>query len=189
MLRCQQCLREHALGTVFCDVCGTPLAQASDVPSLAIPGEGYVTPALRAPQDATPAMPVRRLATPKIAEPAAPAPPVAEEHPAGTQLRLRMSNGTMFHLHGRETYLIGRRDAPAHHMPDVDLADFNGAACGVSRRHAQIHVTPDGVFIEDLESRNETIHNGYRLMSHQRYPLADGDELRLGTILLLVIID
>jgi pSer/pThr/pTyr-binding forkhead associated (FHA) protein len=58
----------------------------------------------------------------------------------------------------------------------------------VSRQHAAIHVEPEGVFIEDLESLNETIRNGYRLLPRQRYPLTDGDELRLGSIVVLVVI-
>jgi len=68
------------------------------------------------------------------------------------------------------------------------LTEWNGAACGVSRQHAMIYVTEDGVWIEDLESLNETIRNEFRLMPRQRYPLEDGDELRLGSITLLVVI-
>lgn len=103
------------------------------------------------------------------------------------RIRLRLMNGKAFELAGKQNYVIGRRD-PNGQMPDVDLTDWNGAACGVSRQHAAIHVTAEGVSIEDLESLNETIRNGYRLLPHQRYPLQDGDELRLGSIALLVVI-
>jgi len=108
---------------------------------------------------------------------------------ATTQLRirLRLMNGKAFELAGKQDYIIGRRD-PNGKMPDVDLTDWNGAASGVSRQHAAIHVTAEGVSIEDLESLNETIRNGYRLLPRQRYPLQDGDELRLGSIALLVVI-
>jgi pSer/pThr/pTyr-binding forkhead associated (FHA) protein len=104
------------------------------------------------------------------------------------RLRLRLTTGKTFELAGKPRYLIGRRDPETHSSPDVDLADFNGAASGVSRQHAALHVASEGVFIEDLESLNETIRNGYRLLPRQRYPLADGDELRLGSITLLVVI-
>jgi FHA domain-containing protein/zinc ribbon protein len=109
---------------------------------------------------------------------------VAAAHP---RIRLRLMNGKTFELVGKQDYVIGRRD-PNGQMPDVDLSDWNGAACGVSRMHAAIHVTAEGVLIEDLESLNETIRNGYRLLPRQRYPLQDGDELRLGSISLLVVI-
>lgn len=103
------------------------------------------------------------------------------------RVRLRLMNGKAFELAGKLDYVIGRRD-PNGQMPDVDLTDWNGAACGVSRQHAAIHISADGVSVEDLESLNETIRNGYRLLPHQRYPLEDGDELRLGSIALLVVI-
>jgi pSer/pThr/pTyr-binding forkhead associated (FHA) protein len=104
------------------------------------------------------------------------------------RVRLRLSNGKTFELSGKAEYLIGRRDPGTNALPDVDLADWNGAASGVSREHAAIYVGPDGVFIEDRESLNETIRNDFRLLPRQLYPLKDGDELRLGTLMLLVVI-
>lgn len=103
------------------------------------------------------------------------------------RIRLRLMTGKAFELTGKQRYIIGRRD-PNGEMPDVDLTDWNGAASGISRQHAAIHVSSEGVSIEDLESLNETIRNGYRLLPRQRYPLEDGDELRLGSISLLVVI-
>ncbi|HEX8032702.1 MAG TPA: FHA domain-containing protein [Ktedonobacterales bacterium] len=138
-------------------------------------------------------------ATPLPAQPRQPASPGGpytlqsdKQSHAGTaatqsRIRLRLMNGKAFELTGKQDYVIGRRD-PNGTMPDVDLTDWNGAASGVSRQHAAIHVTAEGVSIEDLESLNETIRNGYRLLPHQRYPLQDGDELRLGSIALLVVI-
>src|SRR5579862_470713 len=93
---------------------------------------------------------------------------------------LRLPDGQLFELQGKPQYLIGRRDPANKVLPEVDLTDWNGAAAGVSRTHASIYMTPIGVYVEDLESRNETIHNGYRLLPRQRYRLDDGDELRLG---------
>ena len=51
----------------------------------------------------------------------------------------------------------------------------------VSRHHARIRVTGPGATIEDLESKNGTFVRGERLSS----PLAltDGDEIRLGSVL------
>jgi pSer/pThr/pTyr-binding forkhead associated (FHA) protein len=94
----------------------------------------------------------------------------------------------VFELSGQNTYLVGRRDIQAQLFPDVDLHAWDGANAGVSRRHLIIRVTGNVVSIEDLESRNSTIVNGYRLFSHQQYPLVDGDEIRLGDITLLATI-
>lgn len=106
---------------------------------------------------------------------------------AAPRIRLRLSSGKTFELAGKNRYLIGRRDPRRNLTPEVDLEDWNGAASGVSREHAMIYVTPEGVFIEDLESINETIVNNCRLLPRQRYPLADGEQLRLGSVTLWVV--
>jgi DNA-binding winged helix-turn-helix (wHTH) protein len=51
-------------------------------------------------------------------------------------------------------------------------------AAGVSRYHARIVVAQGAATIEDLGSKNGTFVRGERVMSA---PLADGDEIRLGT--------
>ena len=103
-------------------------------------------------------------------------------------VHIQLTNGKIFELKGKTSYVIGRTDPQKNETPDVDLADWNGAASGVSRKHAIIHVGPSGVFIEDTKSLNETIHNEFRLLPGQRYPLANGDNLRLGAITLLIVI-
>lgn len=110
---------------------------------------------------------------------------------------VRLSNGREYRLSGQSVYLIGRLDdSPArpdgqgpHRPPDVDLAPFHGRDSGVSRTHIRIHVRPDGVFVEDMDSLNETIHNGFRLKSNQLYPLRDRDEFILGRIALRVLFE
>jgi len=91
-------------------------------------------------------------------------------------------------LAGKTEYLLGRRDSQAGLTPDVDLTDWNGAASGVSRKHAILHVEDGVVSIEDLGSRNETVRNNTRLLSGKRYPLSSGDVIQLGVISLSVTI-
>lgn len=174
----------------------SPAANANGAAQAQVPGgqsrmRHTMTPQLpRA--DATPAMPVPTQPRAQASN-GIPYKLQADNqaHPAGVatkwRIRLRLMNGKAFELAGKNDYVIGRRD-PNAPTPDVDLTDWNGAASGVSRQHAAIHVSSEGVSIEDLESLNETIRNGYRLLPHQRYPLQDGDELRLGSISLLVVI-
>jgi DNA-binding winged helix-turn-helix (wHTH) protein len=54
-------------------------------------------------------------------------------------------------------------------------------ASSVSRRHAQVEVTESGAFLVDLASKNGTFHGKARV--HDRVSLADGDEIRIGTVL------
>jgi pSer/pThr/pTyr-binding forkhead associated (FHA) protein len=101
---------------------------------------------------------------------------------------LLLRDGTVFELPEGD-YLIGRRDQSNPDLvPEIDLTHWGGAAQGVSRQHARVTVSPAGVFIEDLGSSNRTLQNGYRLMKGQRYPLGNGDELRVGLVTLWVAI-
>jgi DNA-binding winged helix-turn-helix (wHTH) protein len=53
-------------------------------------------------------------------------------------------------------------------------------ASSVSRRHAEIVVAEEGASLRDLESKNGTFHGGSRV--RDSVPLADGDEIRIGTV-------
>jgi len=54
----------------------------------------------------------------------------------------------------------------------------------ISRRHARIVVSPEGATIEDLGSKNGTFLKEERVVG--RVPLADLDELRIGSVRLLL---
>lgn len=85
---------------------------------------------------------------------------------------------------GAET-IFGRRDPATGAMPDVDLTPFAGYRMGVSRRHAAIRFG-DGqsLHLWDLGSSNGTYLNGERLSAHRPYRVHDGDELRLGQMII-----
>lgn len=55
--------------------------------------------------------------------------------------------------------------------------DVRVVADGISRRHARLFETPDGWFVEDLDSVNGTFVNDFQVT---RSRLRDGDFLRLG---------
>ncbi|MEU8262436.1 FHA domain-containing protein [Micromonospora sp. NPDC048999] len=93
-----------------------------------------------------------------------------EEHPELMPL-LTVSGGAMRGLSfriGRDSQLIGR--APT---ADIVLADPH-----VSRRHATVQLTADGVCLTDLGSTNGTWLNDQRLTDSIQ--LTDGDVVRLG---------
>jgi DNA-binding winged helix-turn-helix (wHTH) protein len=55
---------------------------------------------------------------------------------------------------------------------------------GVSRRHARIRVDGAALVVEDLDSRNGTYVRGERISG--RAALADGDELRIGPVSMII---
>lgn len=86
--------------------------------------------------------------------------------------------------------IFGRRDPATGAMPDVDLTPFAGYRMGVSRRHAAIQNSDDeNLEVWDLGSSNGTFLNGQRLSAHRPYRLHNGDELRLGQMLIRVIFE
>jgi pSer/pThr/pTyr-binding forkhead associated (FHA) protein len=68
-----------------------------------------------------------------------------------------------------------------------EAADICVADPLVSRRHAVLEIyNPETILLKDLSSTNGTYHNG-RLIDHCK--LADGDEIRMGSSILNVLID
>jgi len=70
----------------------------------------------------------------------------------------------------RSKLLIGR----------ADECDIRPLSDEVSRRHCAVVVEPEGVFVEDLRSRNGTFVNGNRIEG--RVALSDGDMVRIGSL-------
>lgn len=96
------------------------------------------------------------------------------EVPQGPSLAIirGIRRGTILPIVLRET-LIGRIDT--NHIVLEDAA--------LSRIHARLWLTDDGVEVEDLGSRVGTIVNGLRIEG--RRVLADGDEIVLGETALI----
>ncbi len=80
--------------------------------------------------------------------------------------------GKVFPLQG--TVVIGRQTECEIPIPSEE----------VSRRHAELRVTPDGIMVEDLGSSNGTYVNDKRIT---RQLMKAGDELRLDTIRFLLL--
>ena len=85
-----------------------------------------------------------------------------------SQPRLMSSDGRSFNL-GERPLVIGR-------SPDVEMVinDSN-----VSRRHAELWRTNEGVAIRDLESTNGTFVNGHRVTA---VSLSPRDDITIGTL-------
>ena len=82
---------------------------------------------------------------------------------------------------------IGRLDPDTGEEPVVDLKDCKAIEKGVSRRHASIIRRDTGTLnLVDQDSDNGTYLNGQRLVPNQPRILRDGDEVRLGHLVLYV---
>lgn len=87
----------------------------------------------------------------------------------GVSLSLRMKPG--------ERRSLGRICPFTGVAPDIDLADMKALDLGVSRMHAELTYTPQGVFLMDLGSANGTFVNDVQI--NQAWPLVNGDVIRL----------
>lgn len=126
------------------------------------------------------AKPTRRVSTSRIfaVRPALPTlpeselpPEIASANPARDRLLLIVlagdDLGKVIRLNGPEL-VIGRGDASGGQIQDP----------GLSSKHARLRVLPDGVYIEDLGSKNGTYVDGTRVTAPRR--LKDGDRIGLG---------
>ena len=82
--------------------------------------------------------------------------------------------------------VIGRYDPDTSESPAVDLRNYGGTEKGVSRRHASIIRRDGALRIVDRGSPNGTYLNGQRLIAEQPRILRDGDDVRLGHLVLQI---
>lgn len=169
MITCPHCNYQNPEGNVLCIQCSMPL----DIDAIAAEAE-------RPTKDVTRVLDER---------------PVAANVPRWGTASLGAERKLLLHVRGFDTplvvplvgrLLLGRYDPQTDSAPDIDLEDYDGKQMGVSRRHAEIAVEEDGLKVMDLGSANSTYINGQRLIAHQERILRDGDELRLGQLVMRV---
>lgn len=156
---CSHCGQPLLFGTLFCPECGAPVLDP-----------GSTTQTLRRQ---------RAQASPHAEPQAAPGGAV-------NRVELHLSNGQVIPLRGTGEWTLGRKVGGS--AVDIDLSPYQAYEHGVSRIHAAVRVTPDGVFLIDLQSSNGTFLNGLRLRPHVPYPLRDRDKVLLGTLPLQVFL-
>ena len=174
---CPNCGAAVQIDDRFCDNCGHDLLPASGFPeSPQVPAAEPANPgSVLSITEHTDVEGDIVLRGEHIPDPDPVAAPLLLVQPSGTRLALPPN---------KEDYIIGREDPASGSYPDVDLVPFGGEEGGVSRRHARI--TRDGrqFFIEDLNSVNYTFVNKQKIPVGAAHPIHDGDEIRLGRVLL-----
>jgi hypothetical protein len=92
--------------------------------------------------------------------------------------------GSRFEVRLNHDVVLGR--SFGDYKPDVDLGPYEAFERGVSRQHAVLRRQNDTVVLVDMNSANSTFLNGLRLLPEQPRILRDGDEIRLGQLVLRV---
>ena len=94
------------------------------------------------------------------------------------------SDSAVFDLTGKTEVMIGREDPISNIYPDVDLTPHGGEEGGVSRLHAKLLISGGQYLVEDQNSTNFTYVNRQRLQPKTPTPIKDGDELKLGRVVM-----
>ncbi len=169
VITCSACGFSNLLGETFCQKCGVQLPPVASVPP-------------PAPQ------PVKDVGREPSVKPASDDPRKVEqvaEKGRNTGSLVVVEKGVVLALpEDKSEIVLGRTDPVQNIFPEVDFADLDGEGRGVSRRHARILNNPQGIFLEDLNSTNFTFLNNIRIQPGQIYPLKNGDEIRLGLLIL-----
>jgi hypothetical protein len=120
------------------------------------------------------------------------------------ELEAQLKHGTrhlekrlFLHIHGANEFIevqleegkdiiLGRFDPLTGKAPEVDLSNHGAADKGVSRRHAMLTYKNGSLRLSDLNSPNFTFLNNQKLIPNQSRMLRDGDEIRLGRLVVTV---
>jgi pSer/pThr/pTyr-binding forkhead associated (FHA) protein len=100
-------------------------------------------------------------------------------------LVIQSANATLTIPPGKQVIVLGREDPVSSVFPDIDLDPYGAQEEGVGRKHAQLVMRGGDICIEDLESVNGTVVNKQRLVPRQPQPIKDGDEIRLGKMVMI----
>lgn len=170
---CPTCGANQPDGAKFCNQCGAQLPAMTVVINLTCATCGHVNPSGSKFCGECGAQ-LETMSMPAPAPAPAPAPVVS--------MRLVSHNGTAIHLgpNASNTWLIGREDPVNNIHPDVDLTPYD-ATQSVSRRHAQLVLSPDGQpRLVSIATTNWTKVNDLRVAPNQPVQLRPGDRIELG---------
>lgn len=85
--------------------------------------------------------------------------------------------------------VLGRVNPSTNERPDVDLSGLPVNVVGVSRQHLKLVYSKGSWFAEDMGSRNGSRLNSKLMTAYQRYNLRDGDQIHVGNVIVIVILN
>ena len=169
MITCRDCGSREPPGTLYCAECGACLLEEE------VTFDGTLLPFA----DATSA----------VAEPPLLGQDLNPVIGAKSVTFVIPSSGRRVKLPLEGDILIGRADPSSQAVPELDLTADDGVEMGISRLHATINPSEEGVVLIDMGSTNGTLLNNYRLPPDLPYPLHSGDEVRFGHLLVHIFFD
>jgi len=98
----------------------------------------------------------------------------------------KTAKAMIFDAENIEELVIGRIDPDTNEVPEIDLTPYGGLDKGVSRRHAAVIRKDGSLQIVDNGSPNGTFLNGQKLVANQPRVLRDGDDIRLGHLVIRI---
>jgi hypothetical protein len=100
--------------------------------------------------------------------------------PATTGVLVHTASNAHFPL-AKADMLVGRSSQASGYTADIDLSGHDPDKT-LSRKHARILRSNDGVFLKEEEGRNGTFVNGARVGPGQTVRLDEGDRIRFGLV-------
>ncbi|MBZ0275005.1 MAG: FHA domain-containing protein [Anaerolineae bacterium] len=168
--RCPYCGHQNRSGVLYCDDCGHSLVDKSSE-TLSGPDLNETTSPLILPSRGN-------LFDADIHRQSDPFPPNG-----ALVIHVRDADEPIALIPGERT-TFGRYDSRNPHHVDVDLTPYGAFKMGVSRIHATIHRESDRLTLVDGGSANGTFLNGFGLIPHTPIPLCNGDEIRMGNLIM-----
>lgn len=173
MITCPFCGAQHVANTLFCGECGSYLLED---------GSAATDPLGSVEEDV-------------IEEGISEAGPNIQEEisstsqaPSVVRLVIAETERTI-ETNLEKAVLFGRQDPGTDTYPEVDLTHDRGAENGVSRRHARLAKRVGRILLEDTGSVNGTFINGDRLAPYLPQVVHDGDQIKLGKLVIRVEFD
>lgn len=169
--RCPYCGHINRSGVMYCDECGQPLTDQSVETLRAGNLQSEVT---------TPMLRIGGSGVP-LADPAREYVPFVDR--SRLVIHIRDADEPLIMIPGTQT-TFGRQDVRNPHHIDIDLTPYNAFKMGVSRVHAMLYRGQDHLSLADAGSANGTFINGALLVPNHPIPLCDGDEVRMGNLIM-----
>lgn len=171
---CPNCGQANVAGAQFCENCGTPLGGQ--------PPQQYTPP----PQQYTPPQ-QQYVPTPQQYVPPQSQygqPPQQFGGVVVGRLVVQSSNTSIPIPQGKTEVIIGREDPVSNVFPEVNVDPFGGHDAGVSRQHAKLVMQNGRLMLIDMNTANGTFVNKQKLAPNTPHPVNNGDELRIGGMIL-----
>ena len=154
---CKECHAPYMIGSLFCDECGRNLL-ADKKNKLDDDVDIYLHAEAPAGPPAPPGVLARKIEL------------------------VILNSGRRVTLPLAGEIRIGRKDPNRDTSPNLDLSVDDGATLGVSRLHASLQSSENGVILVDLDSTNGTFLHEEGLVAQIPSELENGDIFRLGEL-------